>query len=195
MGTPDPANLDVACTIALHLMLRGGALHMATHMRANDAFTGLLCDVFAFTFIQEHTARLLGVPVGTYTHHAGSMHVNTPDLAKACAIVRETGHTAPPRFQAAAMPVGHPDDLATVLEWEQALRLNQRAATPDEPDLAGLHPYWREIVTLFEAHRQITCHPSRLVDTATLAALHPGHRWLLARRWPRSIPITPGGWP
>ena len=78
----DPANPDVACTLALHFMLRGGALHMAAYMRANDAVIGLLCDVFSFTFIQEHAARLLGVPVGTYTHHADSMHVNDPRPAQ-----------------------------------------------------------------------------------------------------------------
>jgi thymidylate synthase len=191
----DPANPDVACTLALHLVLRGGALHMAAHMRANDAVTGLLCDVFSFTFIQEHAARLLGVPVGTYTHHAGSMHVNDRDLPRARAIVREASDTALPRFPAAAMPDGHLHDLAAVLEWEQALRLNQRAATPDDPDLARLHPYWRRIVILFETYRQLTCHPGRLVDPATLAALHPGHRWLLSRRWPGNVPATPGGGP
>ena len=191
----DPANPDVACTLALHFMLRGDALHMTAHMRANNAVTGLLCDVFSFTFIQEHAARLLGVPVGTYTHHAGSMHVNDRDLPRARAIVREASHTAPPRFPVAVMPDGHLQDLAAVLEWEQALRLNQRAATPDVSDLNRLHPYWRQIVILFEAYRQLTCHPSRLVDPATLAALHPGHRWLLARRWPGNVPATPGGGP
>ena len=42
----DPANPDVACTLALHLILRGRALHMTAHMRANDAVTGLArtCD-------------------------------------------------------------------------------------------------------------------------------------------------------
>jgi thymidylate synthase len=84
----DSANPDVACTLALHLMVRGGALHMAASMRANDALTGLLCHVFSFTFIQEHAARLLGVPVGSYTHHAGSMHVNVADLPKARTIHR-----------------------------------------------------------------------------------------------------------
>ena len=74
----DPANPDVACTLALQLLLRGGALHMTAYMRASDAVTGLLGDVFCFTFLQEHAGRLLGVPVGTYTHHAGSMHINTP---------------------------------------------------------------------------------------------------------------------
>jgi thymidylate synthase len=109
--------------------------------------------------------------------------------------VAEAGQAAPPRFPAAAMPAGRAGDLAAVLEWEQALRLNQRAAAPGMPDLDGLHPYWRQIVTLFEAHRQITRHPGRPVDPATLAALRPGHRWLLARRWPASAPTRPGGRP
>jgi thymidylate synthase len=191
----DPANPDVACTLALHLILRGGALHMTAHMRANDAVTGLLCDVFSFTFIQEYAARLLDAEVGTYTHHVGSMHINLPDLPKARTIVRESTDTAPPRFPAAAMPADHLDDLAAVLAWEQALRLNQRAATPGDPGLTGLHPYWRQIVTLFEAHRQITSRPREPVDAAALAALHPGHRWLLARRWPRNVPAPPGGHP
>jgi len=191
----DPANPDVACTLALQLILRGDALHMTAHMRANDAVTGLLCDVFSFTFIQEYAARLLGAKVGVYTHHAGSMHINLPDLPKAHAIVRDARDTAPPRFPAAAIPADHLDDLATVLAWEQALRLNQRAATASDPGLASLHPYWQRIVMLFEAHRQLTRHPGGQVDAATLAVLHPGHRWLLACRWPRSIPAPPGGRP
>ncbi len=191
----DPANLDVACTLGLHLMLRGGALHMTAHMRANDAVTGLLCDVFSFTFIQEHAARLLGADVGTYTHHADSMHINLPDLAKARAIVRDATITAPPRFPAAAMPADRLDDLAAVLEWEQVLRLNQRPALPGDPELASLHPYWRQVVMLFEVHRQITRRPSGLVDAATLAAINVGHGWLLARRWPRNVPAPSGGCP
>jgi thymidylate synthase len=189
----DPANPDVACTLAIQLMLRGGALHMAAYMRASDALTGLLCDVFSFTFIQEHAARLLGARLGSYTHHAGSMHVNVPDLPRARAIVAEARQAAPPRFPAAAMPAGRAADLAAVLEWEQALRLNQRTAVPGTRELVALHPYWRQVVTLFEAHRQITRHPGRLVDPAVLSALHPGYRWLLARRWPASIPAHPGG--
>jgi thymidylate synthase len=189
----DPANPDVACTLALHLLLRGGALHMTAHMRANDAITGLLCDVFSFTFIQEHAARLLGAQVGTYTHHAGSMHINLPDLAKARAIVREAANTPPPRFPVAVMPAGYLDDLAAVLAWEQALRLDQRAAVPDDSELARLHPYWQQVVLLFEAHRQVTRSPGRLVDAATLAALHPGHRWLLGRRWPGNVPAPARG--
>ena len=77
------------------------------------------------------------------------------------------------------MPADHLDDLAAVLAWEQALRLNQRVATPDDPGLTRLHRYWQQIVMLFEAHRQLTHHP----------------RGLLAHRWPRNVPAPPGGRP
>lgn len=69
----DPADPDVACTIGLQLLLRNVALHMSAYMRGNDACIGLLGDPFSFTFLQELAARMLGVDVGTYSHHVGSM--------------------------------------------------------------------------------------------------------------------------
>lgn len=191
----DPGNPDVACATAVHLMLRGGALQMTAYMRANDALIGLACDVFCFTFILEYAARLLGVPVGSYTHHADSMHVNLPDLPQAEAILREARHGARPRFPPARMPVGRPGDLDAVLEWEQALRLNQRVARPGTSDLDGLHPYWRRVVTLLEAYRQITYCPGQPVHPGTLDALDPGHRWLLGHRWPGMVPASGAGLP
>jgi thymidylate synthase len=184
----DPGNPDVACATALHVMLRGGALHMTAYMRANDALIGLLCDVFCFTFIQERAARLLGIPVGTYTHHADSMHVNLPDLPKVQAILREAQRTAPPQFPAASMPAACPGDLRAVLDWEEALRLNQRAARPGTGALDALDPYWRRVVALFEAYRQIAHSPAQPVDPAVLAMLDPAHHWLLAHRWPANVP-------
>lgn len=70
-----PGNLDVACVIALQFLLRDGKLHAICFMRANDAGQGLLSDVFSFTLLQEFAAHQLKVPVGTYTHHVGSMHI------------------------------------------------------------------------------------------------------------------------
>jgi thymidylate synthase len=187
----EPGNPDVACATALHFIVRDGALHMTAYMRANDVWIGLLCDVFSLTFIQEHAARLLGVPIGSYTHHVDSMHLNYPDLPRARTVLREAARMAPPRFPAAAMPADRPGDLAAVLEWERALRLNERTASPGTPGLASLDPYWQRVVLLFEAHRQITHQPGQLVDPATLAALDPGHRWLLAHRWPAKVPARP----
>src|SRR3954471_14219705 len=97
-------NPDVACTLGLQFMLRGGRLHATGYMRGNDAVIGLLCDTFAFTMIQELAARRLGVQPGSYTHHVGSMHINVLDRDKVTAILAEADTTSAPAFPAAAMP-------------------------------------------------------------------------------------------
>ncbi len=181
----DPANPDVACTLGLQFLLRAGRLHMSAYMRGNDAVVGLLGDTFAFTMIQEFAARLLGVPVGTYAHHAGSMHINLPDLPKVEAILADQDRAA---FPPSAMPASaNWTDLQTVLGWERRLRLNQAQFTPD---LAGIDAYWKEIIGLFEVYRQITHHPGEPVTSRALAVLRPGHRWLIERRWPSRMPAT-----
>jgi len=186
----DPENPDVACTLGLHLMLRGGRLHMTGYMRGNDAVVGLLCDVFSFTFIQELAARLLDVPVGTYTHHVGSMHINVLDMPRVTAMITEYDQaTIAHRYPVPTMPPGTRwADLRLVLAYEEALRTNTVALTPDKA--AGLHldPYWQRVLLLFETYRQVTHQPHRPIDTSTLAALHPGHRWLVAQRWPERVP-------
>lgn len=179
----DMTNPDVACTLGLHLMLRQGRLHMGAYMRGNDAVIGLLGDTFAFTFIQEYAARLLGVQVGTYGHHVGSMHINVLDGPKVDRILA-AGPTA--EFQPARMPDSTTRaDLAQVATWEERLRANSAEYTPDlTPDL---HDYWREIIALFEVHRQLT-YQDGPVSGAALDALRGGHRWLVQCRWPDRMP-------
>lgn len=179
----DLTNPDVACTLGLQLMLRGGQLHMVAYMRGNDAMIGLYGDTFAFTFIQEFAARLLGVEIGGYGHHVGSMHINALDVPKVERILAE--HVRP-AFPDAAMPADTGwADLRTVLKWEERLRLNQAAFTPQAADL---DPYWTEVISLFEVHRQITYHPDQPVSSESLTALRPGHRWLVEQRWPSRMP-------
>lgn len=193
----DPANPDVACTLVLQLLRRRGRLHAAAYMRGNDAVLGLLCDTFSFTFIQEFAARLLGVPVGSYTHHVGSMHINTADLPTVAAILAEADHSARPpvRFPAAPMPVDTSwATISTVLEWEEHLRTNRCAFAPASFASLPLSAYWREVVMLFEIYRQITHQPDRPVDPAALALLRPAHRWLVNHRWREQAPAaTPAG--
>jgi thymidylate synthase len=194
----DPANPDVACTLGLQLLRRGGRLHATAYMRGNDAVLGLLCDTFSFTFIQEFAARLLGVPVGSYAHHVGSMHINKADLAKVTAILDEAEQAAqyPVPFQAAPMPSDTSwDTIAELLRWENDLRHDRRALTPAVFARLSLAAYWREVVMLFEVYRQITHHPNQPVDPATLALLRPGHRWLVEQRWPDRMPATAGSQP
>lgn len=189
----DQANPDVACTLALQLMLRDGRLHMTSYMRGNDAMIGLLCDVFSFTMILEFAARLLGVPVGTYTHHVGSMHVNTLDVDRVRDVLTEadSGFTAGP-FPAEAMPADTTwATVDTLLNVERSLRTNAAALDPADAAELPVGGYWQRVLLLFEAYRQIA-HTSKLVSTNVLDALHPGHRWLLAARWPDRVPSIVG---
>lgn len=186
----DLANPDVSCTLALHFMLRGGRLHATTYMRANDAVVGLLGDVFAFTFLQEYAARRLGVPVGTYAHHVGSMHINVADLERVRRILTEADRSTTPRpsFPTVAMTPLSADDLDTLLFWEEGLRANTSQLGPEEFAALQLAPYWRQVLALFEVYRQISHHRELSVTAAALAALDPGHRWLVAHRWPDRMP-------
>jgi thymidylate synthase len=66
---------DLPCTLHWQFMIRQCKLHMIVSMRSNDVWLGLPYDVFAFTCFQRIIANMLGVEVGPYYHHAGSMHL------------------------------------------------------------------------------------------------------------------------
>ena len=179
-------NPDVACTLGLQFMLRGGALHATTYMRGNDAFLGLLNDTFSFTAIHEIAAGRLGATLGTYTHHVGSMHINVDHIAKVTALLAEAdaGHT--PQFPTVAMPGLEAAELDLLLEWEERLRTGRDVLTVDAVTALPLPGYWRQVLLLFEAYRQI--QQQNPVTAEVSAALTPAHRWLLATRFPTAIP-------
>ncbi|WP_440063752.1 thymidylate synthase [Streptosporangium sp. OZ121] len=181
----DPANPDVSCTIAAQFLLRENRLHLTSYMRGNDAYMGMVSDVYAFTFLQEFAAILLGVQVGHYTHHVGSMHVNEPDykaVRRLLAEAHQDGYQRPV-FAPPMMP--SPSswwEVLTVLEQEEALRTNTVHHTPATIEATGLPPYWQQVLLVFEAHRQIK-HTDRPVTPDILDALDPGYRWLVTHRW------------
>lgn len=186
-----PGNLDVACVLAFQFFLRDGRLHAVCYMRANDADQGLLSDVFSFTLLQEFAARQLGVPVGTYTHYAGSMHIADRDLPRIRQVLGETRDSDQrgPLFEFPAMPEDASwADLEAVQVHEEQMRVNQHRHTPETIAETGLRPYWQQILLLFEAHRQIR-HTEYPVGDAVLSALDPGFRWLLHHRWPGRVPV------
>ncbi|MFC7530143.1 thymidylate synthase [Actinoplanes sp. GCM10030250] len=179
-------NPDVACTLALQFMLRGGRLHATGYMRGNDAVIGLLGDTFAFTMIQEIAARHLGVELGTYTHHVGSMHINVLDRDKVTAILAEADSRPAPQFPAPPMPGLSDADLEVLLDWESALRTGDSELTAETATELPLSDYWQQVLLIFQAYQQIQAgHP---VTADITAALTPAHRWLLAARWPDRIP-------
>jgi thymidylate synthase len=186
----EPANPDVSCTLGLQFLLREGQLHAAVYMRGNDAVVGLLSDVFSFTFIQEFTALQLGVSLGSYGHHVGSMHINHDDAGRAAKVASADRGTRV-RFPAQAMPPTRWDDLKVVERHEKLLRRDEERLDPGGLSRLGLDPYWQQVVLLFDVYRQIAHYPGRRICPTALEALDPGYRWLIAHRWPDRIPGEP----
>lgn len=73
---------DMQCTIALQFLLRNNKLNISVYMRSNDVFFGLPYDYIYFISLQDYIARQLHCGIGTYTHHAGSMHMYDRDIEK-----------------------------------------------------------------------------------------------------------------
>ncbi len=71
----DTDTRDHPCTTSIQFMIRDGALNAHVNMRANDAWRGFPYDVFQFCQLQLAVAACLGVPAGTYFHHATSFHL------------------------------------------------------------------------------------------------------------------------
>lgn len=78
-----PGKRDYPCTVTQQFMIRNGQLNLKTFMRSNDVWWGLGYDAFQFTQLQLTMANVIDVPVGTYTHHASSMHIYEPHWEEA----------------------------------------------------------------------------------------------------------------
>jgi thymidylate synthase len=99
---------DVPCTLGFCFYLRQGRLHMLTSMRSQDAWTGLPYDLFCFTTVHELVAGWLGVGLGEYRHHVGSLHIYEANLEEASAV---TGMPASETMPALAAPWDGFDEL------------------------------------------------------------------------------------
>lgn len=73
---------DLPCTLTWQFFVRDDKLHMVVNMRSNDVWLGLPYDIFVNTCYQALIAEELGLEVGTYTHHVGSLHVYEKDMHK-----------------------------------------------------------------------------------------------------------------
>lgn len=84
---------DVNCTVCLQFFIRDERLYMTTYMRSNDLWMGFPNDVFQFTAMQIYLAMRLGVQLGTYTHHAGSLHLYERDYLTALKNIEKEANT------------------------------------------------------------------------------------------------------
>ncbi|GAA3434185.1 thymidylate synthase [Kutzneria kofuensis] len=178
-----PGNPDVACTLALQFLLREGRMHMVAYMRANDAYRGMASDVFSFTCLLEAMARKFHVPVGSYTHVAGSLHLYQPDLDKAARLLECPEPVEPAGDRMPEMPDGdNRPHLDRVLKIEEALRVGRARLDADAIEALDLPSWWAHVVRLFELYRRVRAGQpdhDRLADH-----LPPLYRRLLRQRFP-----------
>lgn len=73
---------DLQCTIAIHFLVRNNKLNMTVYMRSNDIVYGLPYDSIYFMSIQNYLATELNIEIGSYVHHATSMHLYKKDIDK-----------------------------------------------------------------------------------------------------------------
>ncbi|HEY7824483.1 MAG TPA: thymidylate synthase [Acidimicrobiia bacterium] len=86
---------DIPCTIALQYMIRDNKLHARTVMRSNDVWLGLPYDLVQFITLQSAIAAHFQIPLGTYTHTVGSMHLYEHNFEQAveCSDISQLRYT------------------------------------------------------------------------------------------------------
>ena len=70
-----PPRRDMPCTVSLQFQRRGGKLNLAVMMRSSDMWLGVPYDWWQFSRLQMTMAWTLGIPAGSFTFFAGSLHV------------------------------------------------------------------------------------------------------------------------
>ena len=76
LGTPP-------CLVSIQFLVRDEKVHCVVNMRSNDVWLGVPLDVFQFNLMQQLVAGYLMKPVGSYIHHAASMHLYNRDTKAA----------------------------------------------------------------------------------------------------------------
>ncbi len=95
---------DYPCTHYLHFFIRDNRLHLGVNMRSNDIIFGLCNDVFTFSMFQqlmlnELNSRGAAVTLGTYNHHAGSLHLYERHYSMASKILLENKTCPEEKFE------------------------------------------------------------------------------------------------
>jgi thymidylate synthase len=140
---------EIPCTCSFQFMIRGGRLVMLTYMRSNDAFLGLPHDVFAFTMLQEIIAMKLGIPLGSYKHFVGSLHLYSKDAELAQQYLDE-GWQPTLAVAMPSMPRGDPQRaIVQLLKAEKAIRAGHEGGQ----FVRGLDSYWADLVRLLQIFR------------------------------------------
>lgn len=119
---------DVPCTLELHFLIRNDKLHMITSMRSNDCVWGVTYDFWQFTALQHAVAWAIGVPVGTYTHNAFSLHVYVDrDMGLIEQLHKYDGTEHPPMSTTPPKDMGGMDTDGALRRWTEVRKRMEAA--------------------------------------------------------------------
>lgn len=106
---------DHPCTLSAQLLVREGRLELIVNMRSWDFWLGVPYDVFMWSQLQRSFARQLGVDVGRYVHHAGSLHVYDRNREAVGMLIRAVDGATTGEPPGVVAPTGDLTDVAARL--------------------------------------------------------------------------------
>lgn len=152
-------------------------------MRANDAFRGMISDLFSFTCMQELMARELHLEVGEYFHNVGSIHIYESDNEWAKTVLEEAkNYNDTSAFEFPKMPAGNNwPFIETVLEYESLLRKDQISLFRHDIETLELPEYWEQVLLLFSIYQHIAY--KRDMDLSLFQGLLPTYQFFVRNKW------------
>ena len=127
---------------------------MVAYMRANDAFRGIVSDIFIHLY-PEFMARELNLKVGKYYHSVGTMHIYEPDNQWVTHVLNESNDQT---FISPKMPQGNNWAMVhELMHYEEKLRkrTNNELVDIQQTELSS---YWQQILALFSIYQMIYYH-------------------------------------
>jgi thymidylate synthase len=138
---------DISCTVSLQFLVRNGKIDLIVNMRSNDIIWGLPYDFFFFSYLQELMSFELNMPIGTYYHLAGSMHIYERHYEMANRII--SSNTS---FNDLQMPVMPSNDIQEFLDAEYKIRTAQ--ADLQYIEAMNIDVYWKELLEVLYYYNQ-----------------------------------------
>jgi thymidylate synthase len=150
---------DKPCTLTIQFLIRNELLHMIVNMRSNDVWLGLAYDAFVFnqlhwTIFSQIRKYHPNLNLGTYRHHAASLHLYDRDREAARRLVID-----PVIVLNWELPLGlhcphnfFPDEVAEIL-------LHAEMADERHPEdlakIVKLNPWYAKQLTAIEETREV----------------------------------------
>lgn len=172
-------HIDISCTIGMQFFIREEYLYATTFMRANDAYRGIVSDVFSFTFIHELLAKQLNLKMGDYCHNVATVHVYEPDNSNAERVLEYRDFE---KFEFPAMPnKDNWTDIREVLTYEEQLRTNQISLDVSAINQIKVDDYWKQIIILFALYQKIV--REQRIDMSLYQGLLPIYQYFIKHKW------------